>query len=219
MKKLIAFTLILVLITGCFAGCGGSEADKLVGTWKGTMDLSDAIAAALDAEDMGDTFQIGEFKVDAVLTFTKDGTYSLKLDEASLEAAFAGLIDDMKEGVIKLLEDQIAALGMEMTVEQLLALSGQNLDDLMQEVEAQLAEDKVVENIAAEAAREGNFRAEDGKLYTSASLEHTIDPATYERYTLQGDVLTLVELVGGDLSAEDEGLLTAVYPLVFKKAK
>lgn len=219
MKKLIAFTLVLVLTVSCLAGCSGSEKDKIIGTWKGTMDLSDAIAAALDAEDMGDTFQIDDFKVEAVLVFAEDGTYSLKLDDASLAAAFDGLMDDMEDGMVKMLEEQITTLGMEMTVEELLAMSGLDLDALMQQMKESLDEQKVVENIAEEAAREGNFRVEDGKLYTSASLEHAVDPATYERYTLEGNTLTLLELVDDEASDEDAALLTAMYPLVFQKIK
>ena len=64
MKKWIAFVLIFVLTAGCFAGCN-AEKDPLIGTWKGTLDLTEAIMAALDADD---TVQITEFKVDMLLT-------------------------------------------------------------------------------------------------------------------------------------------------------
>ena len=219
MKKLIAFALIIVLSIGCLTGCGGSETDKIIGTWKGTMDLSDAITAALDAEDMGDTFQVDNFKVEAVLVFAADGTYSLNLDEASLTAAFDGLMKDLEEGMFKMLKEQITALGMDMTVDELLAMSGLNQEALMQEIKDSLKEEKVVENIAAEAARKGKFRVEDGKLYTSASLANEVDPETYERYTLEGNTLTLLELVGGEAEEGEDALLTAVYPLIFQKVK
>ena len=213
MKKLIAFVLICILTVSCFAGCG-SEKDKLIGTWKGTMDLTEAITASMDLADMEGHFPINNFQIAVTLTFAEDGTYTLQADPASVEAATAQLLEDMKEGLVSLLQEQITLLGLsDMTVEQLLAMSGKTMDDLIEESKQELAEQNIPKEISAMVERKGQFLTEDGKLYTSASAETTPAAGTYEVFTIEGDVLTLVELVGGDPSVP-----TVPYPMTFKKS-
>ena len=148
-----------------------------------------------------------------VLQFNSDGTFSMTLDEASIDAALNSVLQSVKDGTIAMLEAQIAEYGMEMSVEEMLAASGTDLDTLMAEMEAQMNLPGLAAQIISEAAGEGKYDAKDGKLFLSAGLDYLPDPECYEVYTLEGNVLTLVEYVGTDSDGSFDGL----YPLNFNK--
>ena len=210
MKKFIAFTLIFILTVSCLAGCS-AEKDKLIGTWKGTMDLTEAITASMDFTEMEGHFTISPFQIAVTLTFAEDGSYTLQADPASIESATDQLLEDMKKGLISMLQEQISVLGLgNITVDKLLEMSGQTLDGLIEERKHEL---NILEEISTMINRKGQFRAQDGKLYTSASPETTASDNIYEVYTIEDNVLTLVELVGGDPSTP-----TVPYPMSFKKS-
>ena len=215
MKKWIAFVLIFVLTAGCFAGCNAGK-DPLIGTWKGTLDLTEAIMAALDADD---TVQITEFKVDMLLTFNADGTYSRKLDETSLDAAWDGLLADMETSIIRMLQNRLTETGMEISAEEVLERYDLTIEDLMQDLKAKIEENNLRESFAKSNAREGKFQAADGKLHCSKDLSTPVDPNFYENYTIEGNTLTLLECIGGDFTQEETDLLPFLYPMTFQKVK
>lgn len=217
MKKLIAMALSLVMVLLMMAGCGILEQAKLVGTWKAEVDLSEAISQEILGEvgDMGEYFKIDSFKVNFVMTLNSDSTYSVTLEEASVEAAFDELLLVLKDGMIKMLKDQIAEMGLEMTVEEMLAASGMSIDSLMEELAQSLEDEDIVESLVEECSNEGNYKVNDGKLYMSDGLEYGVDENVYDTYVLDGDKLTLVEYVGGD--EEDMAITKMVYPMVFTK--
>ena len=60
-----------------------------------------------------------------------------------------------------------------------------------------------------EICLEANYVAQGGKLYTSESLEDSVDPDEYESYEISGNTLTIIS--GSD--EENDWL----YPLVLEK--
>lgn len=213
MKKLISLVLVAAMLCCVLAGCGSKEADALVGTWKADVDMTELMAESLGTEVM-EFVTLDTVIFSMVLQFNSDGTYAMTLDTASVETALDGILQNVKDGTLAMLEKQIAEYGLEMTVEEMLAASGTDLDTMMADMEAQMNIPALIQQVISEASNEGKYDAKDGKLFMSAGLEYLPDPACYEVYTLEGNVLTLVEYVGTDDSSSFEGL----YPLVFNKA-
>ena len=111
----------------------------------------------------------------------------------------------------KYMQDLIAASKMEITVEELMQGLDISIDDLLDEALGS----EVIDALIAECSFEGHFDAKDGKLYTSAGLEFSIDESIYETYEVSGDTLTLLSIVNGeDTSRLDE----ALYPIILKRA-
>lgn len=217
MKRMIAVLLALVMVVS-MVGCSSGDADKLVGTWEADVNLSSTISEMLDSlgQDSAEYFDFSDFSVTMVITFNDDGTYAMTLDEASTQAAFDGLMEDVEAGMVKMLEAQIAENGLDMTVDELLEASGMNLDDLMAEMKTSFADEDIISDMVDESTTEGNFEAKDGKLYLSDGKDFAVDEAIYDTYVLDGDTLTLQEHVGDD-AAVSEALEDTMYPITFEK--
>lgn len=212
MKKMIAAVLALVMLLA-MAGCSGSDSgNALIGTWQTEVDLSaiqDQMTEGMDAE-IQSYFSFGELSYTMTVTFRDDGTYTAASDEASVRAAVDSLVASMEAGMMAALEAQFAATGVDMTVEEALAATGMTIGDLLTGVDA--------ETIATEISSsfEGNYKAEDGKLFLSSSLETTVDEAIYDAYELDGDTLTLTEHFGAE-SEEAQLAAGEMYPMVFQR--
>lgn len=209
MKKMIAVLLALVMLLA-LAGCSDSSTDSIVGTWEATVNstaILDQLMEGMD-EELQSYFELGEFTYTMNITFRDDGTYATAMDEASVVAAVDSLVASLEEGMIKAMEAQFAEMGIDMTVEEALAATGMTIADLMTGIDA--------ETIVAEltTGTEGNYKAEEGKLYLSASLETTVDETIYDTFTLDGDKLTLTEHFG---SEDDQTFAAEMYPMVFTR--
>lgn len=211
MKKVISLLLVAVMLCAVLTGCGNKESQALVGTWKADMDVTELMTSQIGA-DMAEFVTLNDVVFTMVMTFTDDGEFEISLDEASVDIALQSVLQSVKDGTYAMLEAQIADMGLEMSVEEVLAASGTDLDTVFADLEAQMDLPGLAAQTIAEASGSGNFEAKDGKLHLSAGLSYQPDPASYEVYSLEGDVLTLYEYVGDDDSSFD-----GLYPLVFHK--
>lgn len=209
MKKFLCVMLTLVLLASVLTGCS-NEAAKLVGTWEGEIDMTDLVNEELGAE-FTDMFTLDDMVFTMSITFNKDGTYQMTLDRESVEAAFDGMIEDMKAGLIDMLEAEIAAMGIEMSVEEMLEASGMDLDTMLEEALAAVDMDSLIDEMVDEASSTGNYKAKNGKLFLSDGVEYQPDPEIYEMYTLSGSTLTLT-----DPGIEDSSF-AGLYPVVLQK--
>lgn len=214
MKKRIAMVLCLVMaLSAVLCGCGASEKDALIGSWTGTMDLAEAVNAGFveglgtDAADMAEYLTIENLNVTMTMTFNEDDTYSLVVDEAALEEAMLGMMDEIAAGMVEYFEALLEAEGLDMTVEELLAYSGMSIDTLSEELYAAVA----TEDMFGDLNSEGNFKVSDGKLYLSDGLDYAVDETIYELYTVEGNTLTIDK---GTATDEYEDY---IYPMVFTK--
>lgn len=215
MKKRIALILCLVMMLSvCLCGCS-SEKDALIGSWTGKMDVAEAINAGVveglagsDAE-LAEYLTIEHLYITMTMTFNEDDTYAVTVDEAALNEAIDGMMDEIMDGMVLYFEDILAAEGVEMTVEELLALSGMSLDDLSAEMRASFDSQEMV----AELSSEGNFKVADGKLFLSDGLDYAVDLEVYDLYTIEGSTLTIDK---GSESESDE-FDDMLYPMVFTK--
>lgn len=213
MKKRIAMILCLVMaLSLVLCGCG-SEKDALVGTWNGTMDMAELVNAGMveglgaDAAELAEYMEVETLEITVTMTFTDDDTYSLVVDEASVDAAMHGLVDEVSNGLIQYFEDLLAAEGLDMSVDELLAYSGMSIDTLAEEMYNSIA----TEDMFTDLNSEGNFKVSDGKLFLSDGLDYAVDEAIYEMYTIEGNTLTIDK---GTATDEYEDY---IYPMVFTK--
>lgn len=211
MKRILAAILTIVMLA-MLCGCGNA-AKKLTGTWQTEADLSQQVSQLMLGEvgDMSEYFDFSGFTIQFLLTLSADGTYNLRPEQASVQAAFDALLVNLKDGLVRFYEDEIAHAGLGMTVEEYLATQNVTMDDLIETLEEHIAQEDLVSNLVEANTREGQFSATDGKLYLSAGAQFGIDETVYETYTLEGNTLTLTSHVDGDETD------TAGYPRVFQK--
>ena len=201
--RILTFIMVLFLV-----GCGG-EQQKFVGNWEAEVDMTKMLNDQFAAEDaeMAEIIKVESFKVTMIMQFNSDGTYMMSVDADSVEAAFEGLLEDVKKGLTTYLEAMIQEQGITMTVDEVLALSGTSMDTMLDEMMKEIS----VEDIVGEIESEGNFLVEDGKLFLSDGKDHAVDREVYQTYEWSGNDLKLTASYG-----EDEDV-SALYPMLFKK--
>ncbi len=116
MKKWIAMLLCLLLALSLW-GCGPKVPDEIVGTWRADMDLAQFMGQGSPDPVEGYILPDG-LKVSFILELKSNGTYTLRMDPAALEA----LLDAVVQGAETVMEQQAAARGT--TVEALLEQTG-----------------------------------------------------------------------------------------------
>ena len=210
MKRIVSLALVLVMVAMLFAGCGKTDQEKLVGVWQGEMDLTEALREALSetVEDM----EIEKVAVTLLFTFTEEGSYTMKLDEESVKTAMDGLMETLETALKTSLESESEAMGM--TADQALAALGMTMDEFVDAMIGMFEEMDLAGELTKNFKTQGKHLAEEGKLYMSNSVDTDPDKSEYFSYTLEGDVLTLTERVGGEASEED---MEMVFPVILKK--
>lgn len=207
MKKVISLVLALVLCLSLCA-CGGSDKDKLIGKWSASVNVADMVNESISSagEGIEEYVSIDKLEVKFDLEFKKDDTCAMSVDAAHLEAQMDDLLDTVLEGTLKYMEDMFADQGFDMSIDEMLELSGVSKDDLRQE----LANSIDFSDMFEEVNFEGNFKASKGKLYMSTSLDEEVDESVYETYKLDGDKLTIDT---GNGQAAD------FFPMTFERVK
>lgn len=213
MKKILSLSLALLLLILTFAGCS-KETDALIGTWEGEVNYANFFNQGLTAsagEELAAYWNVEEFNLTIVMTFREDGTYSMTVNREKLNASLEQLKQVLNAGLRDYMQDLITASKMEITVDELIQSMDISIDDLLNEA----LSTEVIDAMIAECTFEGNFDAKDGKLYTSAGLEYSIDESIYETYALSGDTLTLISIVNGE---DDSRLDETLYPITLTRS-
>lgn len=210
MKKRIALVLCLVLVlSAVLCGCG-SEQDKLVGTWKTTVNMAESYNQELASDpEMAEYLSVETLEIGFTLTFNEDGTYALTVDPASMDAAAEVLAQSMTDGLKNYFTDILAAQGVEMDVEEALAAMGMDLDTLVEE----LKNEAFSEEAYTEMNVEGRYKVEDGKLYLTEDVNAEPAGGEYNTYTLEGATLTL------EAGSEADSDMAFMFPMVLERAE
>ncbi len=208
MKKWIALLLCLVLAVSTLSGCelvdevlgkltGG---DSIVGTWEAEVDFAEYLTDTMASElgEMASYFDFQDLTLKLVLTFEEDGTYTLSGDKASAEKLFSDLLEQLKPGMVKYLEEQLKASGMEMTVDELLAMSGTTMDALMEQSFSEEMIDEMLEDMESD----GEYEIDGDLLY--------LDGDECE-FKLKGDALTI--------DSDDAGDVAFLFPLELERVE
>ena len=212
MKKYIALLLCLVL-TLSLCACGPKE--NLVGTWKTSVNMAEMLNTAMAEAGMGDYIQVETFELPIIMELREDGTATLSVDAEGMAATADKLVEDMIPGLEKFLVDSVAAAGMELSLEEILAASG---IASMEEFAGQLKDDFLNAGAFDEVAAELKYKAKDGKLYFSDDLESDVVLGEYNTYKLEGDTLTL-DVGNMEIDEEDEELAKYMFPMVLTRVK
>lgn len=203
MKKIFVLLLGAALLLGALAGCGGSKSASgavLQGTWRAELDMADMLNEQLAASGMGEFVNISDFDMALVLDLKDNGTYSMTMDEDALANSMEGVKDQLKAGITAYFEKVMPG----QSVESALATVGMNIDDLMDQA-------LNVDNLSGSFKVEGQYRAEEGKLYLSSSVD--AEPTSnYVSCQQSGDTLTLDE---GSTAAG--GSMAQLLPMVFQR--
>ena len=212
MKKYIALLLCLVL-TLSLCACGPKE--NLVGTWKTSVNMAEMLNTAMAEAGMGDYVQVESFELPIIMELREDGTASLSVDAEGMAATADKLVEDMIPGLEKFLVDSVAAAGVELSLEEILAASG---IASMEEFAGQLKDEFLTAGAFDEVAAEMKYKAKDGKLYFSDDLESDVVLGEYNTYKLEGDTLTL-DVGNMEIDEEDEELAKYMFPMVLTRVK
>ena len=209
MKKKLAVVLCLVMVFMlALTGCG--ESSKFVGKWEATIDITEYLKADMD-DEMLEYIDIDNFELVLVMEFNKDGTYERTIDEDALADSLDDFKASIKKGLTKYFEAVIDDQGLDMTVDELLEQSDTDMDSVIDEAFDADTWGEIVDAIACE----GQYKAEDGKLYLSLDEDDEIDEDMYWVYKLDDGKFKVTKEKGFD---EDEELGDEVLPLTFKKA-
>lgn len=209
MARLFLCSILILALVLSFSGC--NEEKKILGSWKGNVDLSENVLSALVAEDeeMADCFSVDNFSFDIVFRFNEDGTYEMEVEEESAKKALEAFEEDLKKGFKKYVEKTIEKEGLDMTVEEFLEQADTTMDELVESALSEMPLESIVDSFNSE----GNYSVKEGKLFTAPEGEE-IDEDSYETYEIKDDKLTLLDVFGE--GADDEGV-KALYPMVFEK--
>ena len=227
MKKLIALLLALMMTFSLTACSSGPE---LLGTYEGTFDITELVStefdtgAGLNDPSISLANYIDQFELKVIFEFKEDGTYVEKLDTASMEAFTESLktatVLYMDDVMLKSFIEEFSSYGYDVqTKEDVEALINTSWDSIFisvmgissEEFISQAIDSFASELLAEETIAEGKYKAEDGKLHSSASLDEDYPEDAYETYVIDGDTVTIT----GGVNVEENELLS--YPIVLKK--
>ena len=203
MKKLFAILLTLAMLLGLTAcgSSGGAAKSPIVGTWKGTMDLAAAMAAAAQME-----FD-EPLEMDVTFIYNADGTYSAKIDKDSFEAFAETMVDLMIELSISMSGNPDLDLEAEWAKEGM----------TMAEFREQLKTSMNIDQLREEAEENGFYKYENGKIYTAEDKED-LEAGDYIEITYV--TLTSSKMTVTDIEQDGEKMSEAMpdmFPMVFTK--
>lgn len=237
MKRAAALLLALLMMLSLCA-CGKSE---LAGTWEGRMDLTELVLQEVDETvgQMGISLSGGRelpqikdyvdlLDIKYTIVFNEDGTYSSQVTQEDLDALAetlkAGIDGYLRQLYFVLLCETLYQMGFTQeinSIEELENFLGITMDEALEESLGMSMDDYMdalmEESFSSAISPEdlsgsGNYKAKDGKLYLSDGLEYQVDPAVYDLYQLEGDVMT----IEAGTAALEEGM-ESVYPMVLNR--
>lgn len=185
------------------------EMTALLGTWETTWNVADAFNEGMAEEpEMGEYVKIESFSVPLTFTFNENGTYTLGIDQETLQSSLETVREELREGYTKYFEHMLEAEDPGTTVEDYLASMEMTMDDLLDIAMLGFEFMGEMYDFTAE------WKAEDGKLYLGNEGEE-IDETEYITYELTDSELTLKELFTENIfSTFSEDM----FPMVLTKA-
>ncbi len=190
MKRIFSLILTLALLLTALVGC--DRPGKLVGTWSGSTDVTELIAAML-AEQTGQSAVTLDSKVEIplVLTFERGGTYRMSFDTARVLDVLSDVVMGYKENLRQVfysqMSDGYSAEELDKTIKETTGMSMDAYLDayLKEQIEqmSQTLKDSVLKN-----PEETGVYVEDGDR---VQLTPQGEASVSCRFTVSGDTLTL----------------------------
>ena len=181
MKKIALLLAALMLMSCLLAACGDKEekSGSLVGTWEGSVDMTDTLTEALKSE-LGDGFSIkNPITMKLSMEFKDDGTMKCVLDAKDFASQ---IVNVMIDAVV----EQSGQTREELEESMKDSLDGMSFEEYMGKM---MNTDAMVSSMGMEDIT-CSYKLEDGKLYTWESGEE-MDEKEYMLAKLDGSKLTL----------------------------
>lgn len=214
MKRVFAILLSVLPVAAMLCGCGAKG--KLKGTWQAEADLSIVMQRVLEENWPDSVYQVEDFSVILELTFRKDGTCSIALQEDSMQKALDQLQVQMQQDFVDSLEDRLTEAEKDVSLEDVLKVTGVELETLVQDFQETFRNAYFPGELREKMNFNGYFLPDGEKLYISDSEE--IDENTFAfRYKVEKGVLTM-PMVYGEAPMNEE-IPVVIAPLQFQKAK
>ena len=193
--KILVLLLSVLFILTAFSACGSGkkDAEKFVGTWKAEISMDETLNKEAAGDDMGKYMKFEGCSIAVFYTFDADGTYSVKVDRETVEDCLTRIYEAFGKGATEYLEEEVKNLGLDITLDDFLSFSGVTMDELLDGAMEAMAE--VIEENIREFEITGKWEAENGKLYSTESVDEKIDKSEYDLYELNGDEL---KILGGE---------------------
>lgn len=203
--------LAALLLPGC-----GAEQDAPVGTWRGSVDLTqplnDEVTAAI-GEELESFFCFHSFVLPCKACFTEEGTYTISFDRSGVEQALPSLRQDLRDGMYAYVACLIRQEELDMDVDAFLALSGESVEEMTAQIFEAMDLDGTIRELLEFCSQEGTFSVRDGALMLSDSPESDPDAGICHAFVLQDNTLTIAAADG-----HASGIGETVYPLQLTRA-
>ena len=183
----LALGMVLLL-----AACGGGKkTESLVGSWTGQVDMMDQVVEGMNltAPEIAQELEMEAFNLTLEMEFRDDNTYTMTVDQDKLDESIEELIQKTVDATLDYLEQELKDQGItDMTVDEALAQSGMDRESFTQLMRDSLSQ--LSTTVAEGIQTEGQYRWEDGQLYTSDSVD--VEPGSDDPLpcTLDGDTMT-----------------------------
>ena len=179
--------------------------ESVQGVWAGAIDYAPFFNGLIGDSDEK---LVENVMIDMIVEMRADGTYSGGFQKESFNSA----IEEIKPVLVREFTRIYSEMADRASLDLKSFLASIGHDSVESVVEAQLSFDP------EEMMLEGQYLANDGRLYVSLNTEQAPDMASYGVYAVNGDELTMSDIVEGEDSTY--GLLNAVMvPITFTRQK
>lgn len=181
-------------------------APLIAGDWIGTLDASPWLQEEISGSDpsMAAYFNFHNLYIEISFHFGTDCTGSIKVDEASLDAMFEKLQNQMVDGTKVMLQDLLYAQGLDMNVDDYLTLAGIDLEGMVEESLNAGAFD------LSEINSGGAYKVDGNKLFMFAEAGEFAED-NYTVYSLDGDTLIFESV------SEAANLAQYLFPMILTR--
>lgn len=162
-------------------------APAIVGTWVGQIDMAPMMNSAMGSDEaVLQYIRIDEFLITTTFTFDESGWCTMTMDENDFNTGKENCAATWKEGFTRMIEDLIAANGLDMTVDEYAqAALGMSVNDYV---------DLVMQSMNLDSS---SFSSSGGYLYENSNL-YVEGMDGYFVVNLMDDRMILEEYVGSD---------------------
>lgn len=221
MKKLICMILSIatILSMGCMLGGCNTNAKKIIGTWRGEVDITQMLNEGFtqglgkDAQAAAPYFDLDNYKMVCVITFHEDGTYTKSIDQDSLETMLGKLRNDITQGLRNYFRDTFKKQGLNGSVDDLLLKTiGMNLEAMVS-IRLMPGLQEITKSVQDE---EGRYVVQDNMIFYSKDKQTEPDGKNYDTFRMYKNTLIL-EACFCQVEPKHKEYNDQMYPMALKK--
>lgn len=189
--------------------------ESIAGTWYCDLDLTEWYNKGITGgdESLYEYIAVDEFIAHYVFEFCEDGVVNLSI--GGIEESVKASIPHIREGMRHYFEDEIAAAGIDVTVDEYMQSAGyRDLDQYLDEMEADIDAAIADANITGLSGT-GFWKTEGQRLYIKKTRRALFDETDHLIFEKEGNTFTLTGSVGTNEDFE----MGLTFPMKFTKAE